>query len=236
MKKFCIVTSLAIVCLATSAGSVFGQCKVEDIFEKYKTDNRCNTVTVSKEMLSLIATQRNNERLEESVKNISNVKILTVKVPSSSGRSSSIYTFSHSKSRAMTTVVDGEVFVVSSKDSSDKQEQVRKAIREKKEKIDTERKKKVEDMEALKESIASAAASCIDGSKYTELMSINSDGKKVKYYAKKEAEKIKEFIAITNSKRECSIIIIKGDDIKIGSVSRLSEIIPDADIEADYFN
>ena len=87
------------------------------------------------------------------------------------------------------------------------------------------------------EQVAKDASSCIEASKYAELMSVNEDGKLVKYFAKMEAEKIKEFVVVTKSDREYSLIIIKGDDVKIQSVSRLSYLIPSAKIDVDdYIN
>jgi len=42
---------------------------------------------------------------------------------------------------------------------------------------------------------------------------------------------------VSNSSKEYSLIVIKGDDIKIESVSRLGNIIPSARIDVDdYIN
>ena len=100
-----------------------------------------------------------------------------------------------------------------------------------------EAQKKQDEIKGLMEQVAKDASSCIEASKYAELMSVNEDGKLVKYFAKMEAEKIKEFVVVTKSDREYSLIIIKGDDVKIQSVSRLSYLIPSAKIDVDdYIN
>lgn len=51
MKKFSIITVLAMVGTMAFTSVASAQCKVEDIFAKYKGDTRCNSVNMSKEML-----------------------------------------------------------------------------------------------------------------------------------------------------------------------------------------
>jgi hypothetical protein len=268
MKKFCIITVLAVLGTMAFTSGASAQCKVEDIFNKYKVDTRCNSVNMSKEMLTVIANQRNSPHLKENIQNISSVKILTVKVPKNKKNGSfgistngdgSVYfdgeAFSASLNESLNQSL-GEIDVNSTPVSEEQKEEIEKNVKEKlatkeaqlkkkQEEKQTELKKrqeakqaefqkKFDELSTLKEQIAKEANDCIEGSKYTELMSINDNGKHVTYFAKQEAEKIKEFIVVTNSSKEYSIIIIKGDDIKIQSVSRLSEIIPNANFDMDY--
>ena len=121
-----------------------------------------------------------------------------------------------------------------------KEAQLKKKMEEKQAEVKKrkeEAQKKQDEIKGLMEQVAKDASSCIEASKYAELMSVNEDGKLVKYFAKMEAEKIKEFVVVTKSDREYSLIIIKGDDVKIQSVSRLSYLIPSAKIDVDdYIN
>ena len=218
-------------------------------------------------MLALVAAQHSADRIKEDVKNMSSVKILSVKVPSS--RKFSSYSFSTNGNGSV--YFDSEAFETTLNESlseslssinessttltKEQKEEKEKKIKEKLAQKEAQLKKKMEEKQAevkkrkeeaqkkqdeikgLMEQVAKDASSCIEASKYAELMSVNEDGKLVKYFAKMEAEKIKEFVVVTKSDREYSLIIIKGDDVKIQSVSRLSYLIPSAKIDVDdYIN
>jgi cytochrome c556 len=268
MKKSLMVILLALAGTVAGMGSAAAQCKIDDIYEKYRINERFNSVNMSKEMLTLVASQRNSERIKEDVKNISSVKILSVKVPSSKKYSS--YGFSTNGDGM--AYFDGEAFSASLNESlsqslssinesstnvsKEQKEEIEKNVKEKmvqkqaelkkrqeekqaelksrQEAKQAEFQKKQDEIKALMEQVVKDANSCIEASKYSELMSVNEDGKLVKYFAKMEAEKIKEFVVVTKSSREYSLIIIHGDDIKIQSVSRLGMIIPNADIDTEY--
>ena len=233
MKKLLFIALLVVGGAATGISSTSAQCTIDDIYEKYRTNERFNSVNMSKEMLAIVANQRNSEGINEEVKNIKSVKILSIKVPESKSSNS----YSVFSAGSTVTTIDGDVFSTSTTDSKVVNESVEKKMKEKLAQKEAEQKKKMSEITTLKEQIEKDANSCIEASKYAELMSVNEDGKLVKYFAKMEAEKIKEFVVVTKSDREYSLIIIKGDDVKIQSVSRLSYLIPSAKIDVDdYIN
>ena len=234
--------------------------------EKYRTNERFNSVNMSKEMLALVAAQHSADRIKEDVKNMSSVKILSVKVPSSRKFSSysfstngngSVYfdseafetTLNESLSESLSSINESSTTLTKEQKEEEKkikeklaqkEAQLKKKMEEKQAEVKKrkeEAQKKQDEIKGLMEQVAKDASSCIEASKYAELMSVNEDGKLVKYFAKMEAEKIKEFVVVTKSDREYSLIIIKGDDVKIQSVSRLSYLIPSAKIDVDdYIN
>lgn len=264
-----MIVLLALAGTVAGIGSAAAQCKIDDIYEKYRTNERFNSVNMSKEMLTLVAAQHNADRIKEDVKNMSSVKILSVKVPSSK-KNSGVYISSSSNG---SVYFDSEEFEANLNESlseslssineassnltKEQKEEKEKKIKEKvaqkqaefkkrqeekqaelKRKQETKQavfQKKQDEIKALMEQVVKDANSCIEASKYAELMSVNEDGKLVKYFAKMEAEKIKEFVVVTKSSREYSLIIIKGDDVKIQSVSRLSYLIPSANIDVDDY-
>lgn len=268
MKKSLMVILLALAGTVAGMGSAAAQCKIDDIYEKYRTNERFNSVNMSKEMLTLVASQHNADRIKEDVKNMSSVKILSVKVPSSKKYSS----FGISTNGNGSVYFDSEAFEENLQESlseslssvnesttvtKEQKEEIEKSVKEKQSQKQSELKKrqearqaelkrkqeakqaeftkKQEELKALMEQVSKDANSCIEASKYAELMSVNEDGKLVKYFAKMEAEKIKEFVVVTKSDREYSLIIIKGDDVKIQSVGRLSYLIPSAKIDVDDY-
>lgn len=266
MKKLLFIALLVVGGAVAGISSASAQCKIDDIYEKYRTNERFNSVNMSKEMLTLVATQHNAERIKEDVKNINSVKILSVKVPNSRKSSNFI---SISTSEDGTVNFDGEAFSTSLNESlnqslssvnestttvtKEHKEEIEKSVKEKmsqkqaelkkrqaelkrkQEAKQAEQQKRQDEVKVLMEQVVKDASSCIEASKYSELMSVNEDGKLVKYFAKMEAEKIKEFVVVTKSSREYSLIIIKGDDVKIQSVSRLSYLIPNANIDVDDY-
>ena len=198
---------------------------------------------------------------------MSSVKILSVKVPSSRKFSSysfstngngSVYfdseafetTLNESLSDSLSSINESSTTLTKEQKEekekkikeklAQKEAQLKKKMEEKQAEVKKrkeEAQKKQDEIKGLMEQVAKDASSCIEASKYAELMSVNEDGKLVKYFAKMEAEKIKEFVVVTKSDREYSLIIIKGDDVKIQSVSRLSYLIPSAKIDVDdYIN
>ena len=198
---------------------------------------------------------------------MSSVKILSVKVPSSRKFSSysfstngngSVYfdseafetTLNESLSESLSSINESSTTLTKEQKEekekkikeklAQKEAQLKKKMEEKQAEVKKrkeEAQKKQDEIKGLMEQVAKDASSCIEASKYAELMSVNEDGKLVKYFAKMEAEKIKEFVVVTKSDREYSLIIIKGDDVKIQSVSRLSYLIPSAKIDVDdYIN
>jgi len=222
---------LALVGVLAMSVSASAQCKLEDLIEKYKSDARCNSVNMSKEMLAIIANQR-KMRLDDEIKKISSIKILSVKMPRTKGF---INGFTHFGSNGVTaTFEDGAMAISGIGEKMSKSDQ-EKLVKEKLAEKEAEQKKKIQEYKALADDIAKQAGSCIEAAKYSELMSINEDGKVVKYYARQEAEKIKEFIVLTSSAKEFSLIVIKGDDIQISSVSRLGSIVPNADFDIDLY-
>lgn len=231
MKKFQKIAVLAILGMVAFSSNALAQCKVEEVIDKYKEDTRCNSVNMSKEMLKVIATQRKSDRILEDIKGISSIKILSVKMPRTKSYNNN-FTFS-GPNGVNTAFFDGETLTMTAKDPKESKEAVEKAMKEKKAQKEAEQKKKAEEYRIFADEILKAAGTCIDASKYTELMSVNEDGKQVKYYAKQEAEKVKEFVVVTNSSREYSLILIKGEDIQISTLNRLSSIVPSADIDID---
>lgn len=267
MKKLLFIALLVVGGAATGISSTSAQCTIDDIYEKYRTNERFNSVNMSKEMLALVAAQHSADRIKEDVKNMSSVKILSVKVPSSRKFSSysfttngngSVYfdseafeaTLNESLSESLSSINESSTTLTKEQKEekekkikeklAQKEAQLKKKMEEKQAEVKKrkeEAQKKQDEIKGLMEQVAKDASSCIEASKYAELMSVNEDGKLVKYFAKMEAEKIKEFVVVTKSDREYSLIIIKGDDVKIQSVSRLSYLIPSAKIDVDdYIN
>ncbi len=273
MKKFGLIIGLAIIGTMTFTGVASAQCKVENTFDKYKIDSRCNSVIMSKEMLKVIASQHPQSRIADDLKDISSVKILSVKIPrerkyttafvysngnmghnrvkvtngdvTSDGGATSIATVSSGASSANDS---SQAYTITTNGTSEGEELASSGVRngkygrgrvqiEKQAQRTADQKLKIEEITALTKQIAKEVDSCIETSKYTELMSVNEDGKMVKYFSKQVDDKIKEFIVVSNSSKEYSLIVIKGDDIKIESVSRLGNIIPSARIDVDdYIN
>jgi hypothetical protein len=236
MRKICIIIMLAAIGTTTLISSASAQCKVEDIFNKYRSDPRCNSVSMSKEMLTVIAKQQELDS-EDGIANISSVKILSVKVPRMSkinvGFISPDEIFDGNTT--ITTTSEGNMTITTAKEGKSNKEDFEKRVKEKQAQKAIEQKKKAEELAVFMQQLAKEAQSCIEASKYTELMSVNEDGKLVKYFSHQEGEKISEFIVVTGSSKEYSVIIIKGDDIKISSLSRLSGIIPSAKIDMDSY-
>lgn len=226
----------ALLLSAVGAGLIFGvssftrpdsDCKIDDIISKYKKDTRCNSVSISKAMLDIIIKQRKLTEVEQSLKGINTVNIISVKLPG------------NRMDFSINFGTDGEGLDFDSNTATmtmrvEKDKQViEKSIREKKEQKELEQKKKAEELKSLGEALVREAAGCLSSSAYIEMMTVNDNGKNVKYYAKQEGELIKEFVVITVGKYEYSVILVKGSDIKISSLGRLGSVLPSADIDID---
>jgi hypothetical protein len=227
MKNFRRMALLAIAGVVAFASSANAQCKVEDVIEKYKSDNRCNSVNMSKAMLNILMKQRGFNDHDSDLKNLNVVKILSVKIPKNK-----VSTFIMGPNDSF--YFDTDNMTLETKTGRDKEAQ-EKLRKEKKLQKEAEQKRMQEEYKDLGETILKEANACIDAAKYTEMMSVNDNGKKVKYYAMQEGEKIKEFIVITQSSKENSLILIKGSDIQISSLGQLSGLIPSADIDIDLY-
>ena len=54
MKKLLFIALLVVGGAATGISSTSAQCTIDDIYEKYRTNERFNSVNMSKEMLGVI--------------------------------------------------------------------------------------------------------------------------------------------------------------------------------------
>lgn len=255
MRKIYKYSAVFCAAMLLWGSSASAQCKLEDMFNKYKVDSRCNSVNMGKAMLDIVMKQKGDNfygRPLDDLKSISSVKILSVKIPGKSSYYGGIdfsnegFPFADNvelpempEMPEMPDMSDvAEIKETTNTDSlkayiAESKAKAKERIMERKAKREADLKVKAAEYSALSDAVYKDALGCVSTSAYTEMMSISDKGKQVTYYAKEMDGLVKEFVVLTKSSKEFSMIIVVGSDIKISSISLLGELVPNANINLD---